>query len=187
MPTKILCCGILRQETELLMQGKDVDITYLDAGLHVDFDKLAGSLNGALNDMTGNDVVLVIGNECHPEMEKMAAAHGSRLVKAKNCIEMLLSDKMTELNSEANTFYLTCGWLENWRKIFVEGLKWDEIDARQNLGFYDRLLLLDTGLVPIDDEKILEFYDYTQVPVEIVPIDLDNFRKLLEETLNGDA
>jgi hypothetical protein len=167
------------------MQGKDVDIAYLDAGLHVDLDKLAGSLTGALNDMAGSDAVLLIGNECHPEMEQLAAAHGRRLVKAKNCIEMILGDKMTELNSEARTFYLTSGWLENWRKIFVEGLKWDQIDARQNFGFYDRLLLLDTGLAPIDDEKILEFYDYTQVPVEIMPIDLDNFRRLLEETLNG--
>jgi hypothetical protein len=170
---------------EYIMQGKDVDITYLDAGLHVDFDKLAGSLADVLNDMAGDDISLVIGNECHPEMEKIAASCNGRVAPAKNCIEMLLGDKMAEMNSEAKTFYLTSGWLENWRKIFVEGLKWDEIDARQNFGFYDRLLLLDTGLSPIEDEKILEFYEYTQVPVEVMPIDLANFRKMLEEALNG--
>jgi hypothetical protein len=79
--------------------------------------------------------------------------------------------------------YRKGGDLENWRKIFVEGLKWDEIDARQNFGYYDRILLLDTGITPVDDEKILEFFDYTQVPVEILPIDLEHFRREVEKLL----
>jgi hypothetical protein len=58
-----------------------------------------------------------------------------------------------------------------------------QLYARQNFGYYDRVLLLDTGLVPIDEEKILEFYDYTQVPIEIMPVDLNNLRALLEQVL----
>ncbi|MDO9574395.1 MAG: DUF1638 domain-containing protein [Candidatus Contubernalis sp.] len=98
-------------------------------------------------------------------MEKIAAEKGARVLKATNCIDMLIGeDKMKELEAEARTFYLTSGWLENWEKIFIESLKWDTIDARQNLGFYDRLFLLDTGLVPVDEEKIFEFFEYYHVP-----------------------
>ncbi|MFZ5633783.1 MAG: DUF1638 domain-containing protein [Bacillota bacterium] len=185
MPVKVLCCGILRQEMENLTQEKDIEIDYLDAALHVDFDKLAGSLTCALNNMAGNHTVVLIGTKCHPDMEKIVAGYGGRLIQAGNCIEMLLGDKMAGLDAEAKTFYLTGGWLENWRKIFIEGLKWDEVDARQNFGFYDRILLLDAGLAPIDEEKIIEFYDYTGVPVEIMPIDLNNLRGLVEKTLSG--
>jgi len=157
--------------------------TYLKAALHVDFDKLAGSLNNALDDLGEKGIIMVIGDQCLPNMEKVAAERGGILLKGKNCIEMLLGDRMAELDTEAKTFYLTGGWLENWRQIFIEGLKWDEVDARQNFGYYDRILLLDNGLAPIDEEKILEFYDYAQVPVEIMPVNLDNLRNLLEQAL----
>lgn len=86
---------------------------------------------------------------------------------------------MAEMDKEARTFYLTPGWLDNWQQIFVEGLKWDKIDARQNFGFYNRIVLLDTGLTPVDDEKILGFFDFAEVPIEIVPVDTSHLRKLL--------
>jgi len=183
MSRKMLCCGILKQEMEHLMQGREVEMSFIDAALHVDFDKLASLLTGALDELDEKGIVMVIGDQCHPDMEKMANERSGILLKGKNCIELLLGDRMAQLDAEARTFYLTGGWLENWRGIFIEGLKWDEVDARQNFGYYDRVLLLDTGLVPIDEEKILEFYDYTQVPIEIMPIDLDNLRALLEQAL----
>lgn len=181
---KILCCGILRHELEHLLGERNADITYIDAALHVDLDKLAQSVTENLRGMDGNDILLIIGNQCHPELEQIAAEHGGRVIQAKSCIEMLLGEKMAELDAEAKTFYLTSGWLENWRKIFMEGLGWDAVDARQNFGYYDRILLLDTGIVPIDDMNLLEFYDYAQVPVETMTVDLDNLRKLLEQLLN---
>ena len=145
------------------------------------------SLNSALDELGEKGIVMVIGDQCHPDMEKMAGARGGILLRGKNCIEMLLGDRMAQLDAEAKTFYLTGGWLENWRKIFIEGLRWDEVDARQNFGYYDRILLLDTGVVPIDEEKILEFYDYSQVPIEIMPVDLDNLRNLLEQAMEKTA
>lgn len=181
----IVCCGILQKEIEHLMQGREEEILYLDAGQHVDPEALARSVTGALKGINGTNIPLVIGRQCAPDMEKLAGELGARLIRAGNCIEMLLGDLLAEYDAEARTFYITGGWLENWRKIFVDGLKWDEIDARQNFGYYDRILLLDTGLAPIDDEKILEFYDYTQVPIEIRPVNLDHFRKLLEEIIDG--
>lgn len=139
----------------------------------------------ALDNLDEPEPMVVIGSLCHPEMEKIASEQGAAVMKAVNCIEMFIGeDKMKELEAEARTFYLTSGWLENWEKIFIEGLKWDTIDARQNLGFYDRILLLDTGLIPLDEEKIFEFFEYSQVPIEILPIDLDYFRSQLNSLLD---
>jgi len=63
--------------------------------------------------------------------------------------------------------------------------KRNSVDARQNFGIYDRVIILDTGLLPLDEEKVLEFYDYVQVPVEIMPVELDNFKEIISHTCEG--
>ena len=68
---------------------------------------------------------------------------------------------------------------------FREGLGWDEVDARQNFGFYEVIVLLDFGLEPIDDLEVLECFEYTQKPVEVVPARLDRFRSVLQEVVTG--
>lgn len=180
--SKLLCCGIVARELDHLLKERNVEISYLDPALHVDLDKLAVALESSMQ-RVGEDTALILGTKCHPDLESLTAGKGMRGIQAQNCIEMLLGDKMARIDSEAKTFYLTGGWLENWRRIFIDGLKWDEIDARQNFGYYDRIVLLDTGMWPIDDELILEFYEYTQVPIEIIPVTLDHMRELLEQVL----
>lgn len=152
--------------------------------MHTDFKKLESTVNNALESMENCRVSLGYGTMCHPEMEAIASAKGSKVMQAKNCIEMLLGDQLAELDAQSRTFYITGGWLANWQKIFTDQLHWDKVDARQNFGFYERILLLDTGLVPIDDEKILEVFHYTEVPIEIFPVDLSNLEKLISTALN---
>lgn len=76
-------------------------------------------------------------------------------------------------------FVMTPGWLRHWKEIFRGGLGWDDTDARQNFGFYDVVILLDFGLEVIDDMDVLEFFEFTHTPVEIVPADPERFRRLL--------
>ena len=181
---KILCCGILQREVEYLLLGKNVAVTYLDPGLHVDFARLAKTLGQNLSDSDGLKPVVVYGHACHPAMGKMAAAHGGRLMEAVNCIEAILGDRLAELDAGGKTFYLSVGWLENWRKIFVEELACDENSAREIFAGYDRLLLLDTGIWPLDQEKVREFAAFTGLPVEAMPISLEHLRRRLEEVID---
>lgn len=185
MTRKIIGCGILRHELDYITRGKDVDIVYLDPALHTDIDKLERALVNAIDSTQEPNVPLIIGTHCHPDMENLAVGRGVKLAQSQNCIEMFLGDKLNQLNSEGFNFYMTIGWLENWRNIFIEALKWDSIDARQNFGLYDRIIVLDTGLMPLDEEKVIEFYDYTQVPVEIMPVDLNNFKEIISKVCEG--
>jgi len=57
------------------------------------------------------------------------------------------------------------------------------VDVRINLGRYDRILLLDPGIVPINDEEILNFYDLVQVPIEIECVELTYFHNLIGQIL----
>lgn len=179
---KLLCCGIVAREVEHLLQSRQVEIDYLDPALHVNLSKLAEALESGMQ-RVGEGAALILGTQCHPEFESITAGKGLRTIRAKNCIEMLLGAEMDRMDNEAKTFYITGGWLENWRSIFIDSLQWDTIDARQNFGYYDRIVLLDTGLCSVDDEMVLEFYEYTQVSIEIFSVSLDHLRELLEQVL----
>ncbi len=82
---------------------------------------------------------------------------------------------------------MTPGWLRHWREILQEALGWDTIDTGQNFGFYDCVVLLDFGLEPIDDLAVLEFFEFTRTPVEVVPADLGRFRSEITRLLGTGA
>ena len=113
----------------------------------------------------------------------MLEARGGRRLAAQSCIEAFL-DPAERAQLTERAFIMSPGWLrECWRSIFVNGLGWDEIDGRINFGLYDVVVVLDFGLEPIDDIAVLEFFDFTQTPVEIVPATLDWFRQRVAELL----
>lgn len=180
-------CSILEKEIRQSMQELEMknNLFFIDAALHVNLDRLEASLRTKIDEAKQNAKPLIlVGNKCHPGINEIAAQYNCPTVARANCIELLLGDKMKELDREAKIFYITSGWLERWRDIFVIGLGWDPIDARQNFGYYDKILLLDLG-TPIDEEALLEFFEYTQVPIEPYPISLDNLKSELTKLLKA--
>ena len=183
-------CSVLENEIKQALKelGLQNKVVFIDAGLHVNLDRLEDGLRQKLTEVShiGKPIVLV-GNKCHPDIDKIAKEFDGQIALSSNCLELLLGRaKMKELNKEANIFFTTSGWLEKWKEIFITGLGWDSIDARQNFGFYDKILLLDLG-TPVDDMDILEFYEFTQVPIEPYPITLDNLKTELTRLLSVDS
>lgn len=179
-------CSILAEEINLALKELNLaeqdPIMNIDAALHVDLDLLMNELKAKLDRAANMGTPLVLlGSKCHPEIQQITQKYKGKIVNGANCIELLLGSKMDELDQEAKTFYITNGWLKNWKEIFVQGLKWDSVDARINFGYYDRILLLDTGVTEIDDLEILEFYEYTQCPIEIIPVTLDNLKEEIQK------
>lgn len=88
---------------------------------------------------------------------------------------------MKELE-EDGTMIMTPGWIRAWPEI-MRALGWDQVDVRINLGRYNRILLLEPEVNPLSDEEILSFFDLTQVPVDIQPLDLRNFQQLIDRMI----
>ncbi|MDR2487750.1 MAG: DUF1638 domain-containing protein [Clostridiales Family XIII bacterium] len=190
MATTILACGIFRPEIERVLpqvmkqfEGHDVELRFMEAALHVDDRKLEETVSGELAEAgqeSGGKTVLLYGKMCHPEMQRMAGGANAALPQAANCIELLLDPaRKKALDESEEIFYLTSGWLASWEEIFRKGLRWDEVDARINFGRYDRILVLDDGCFPIDEETLFAFFDYAQKPVEVEPVDLTYFQDTL--------
>jgi len=85
---------------------------------------------------------------------------------------------------ENRTTIMTPGWIEMFNKSIAEGF-WTVEDARINLGWYDKILLLDTGIEPLSEELILDFFELTQVPIEILPVSLDHFKTVVRQLLRA--
>ncbi|MBS4025081.1 MAG: DUF1638 domain-containing protein [Clostridia bacterium] len=184
---KLVTCGIYERELKEIIKKNEelfsgIEPVFLAPALHVDLNALEQELNKFFNkEFTG---MVLYGSSCLPELKEMCCAQSCPLPDGKDCAQVIAGkDLLNELSQSSKDFYLTPGWLEHYEAIFKEGLGWDTIDARQNFGFYDRVVLLDTGVRPIDDLEILEFYEYSQVIVEIVPISLNHFEKCLIQLL----
>ncbi len=192
MKVRIVSCGIfepeleriLKQIGEELLPNDEINATYVPPALHVDYDKLKNGITSALNMVTEDKKVLLFGSMCHPEIGEFTDKYHVVRLAPGNCVELILGkERQREIEKSAKVFYLTPGWLHNWEKIFKQGQGWDEIDARINFGFYDKILLWDTGVSEFKDEDLLEFFEYTQVPIEIESVDLAIFKEHVSAAL----
>jgi Protein of unknown function (DUF1638) len=175
---KVVSCSVFKAEVEHVL-GAGTDVDWLPAGLHVTEGRLAEAVAAALE---GSDGAACVYGACFPDIDQVLADHGARRLPARNCVEAFLS-KDERLAFGDRAYILSPGYLREWRTIFVDGHGWDEIDGRINFGMYDRIVLLDFGLEPIDDMDVLEFFDFTQTPVDIVPASLDYFKGMIAELL----
>ena len=175
---KIVGCSVFRVELEHVL-GETAEVDWLPAGLHVSEGRLAEAIDVALQGTSGAACVY---GACFPDIDQVLDAHGARRLPARNCVEAFLSPEERAAFGD-RAYILSPGYLRQWRSIFVDGFGWDEIDGRINFGMYDVIVLLDFGLEPIDDVDVLEFFDFTQTPVDVVPATLDWFKARVAELL----
>jgi hypothetical protein len=181
----IVACKVFEDELRAsLPEDQGFEIVWIDAGLHADLDALEKELERVLGDVSDGaaDIRIFFGSGCHPEIQRLARRFGATIAPVKNCIQAFCGEQTKELETN-RTMIMTPGWIRAWPSI-MDAQGWDEVDARINMGIYDRILLLDAGINPLSDEEILEFFDLVQVPVDIQPLDLDCFRRTLREVLS---
>ncbi len=177
---KIVGCSVFRAELEHVLGGS-IDVEWLPSRLDVVPGELDRALAAALD---GSSAAACLYGACSPDIDPLLARHGGRRLAVRNCVEAFLSPEERAAFGE-RAFIMTPALLRDWRAIYVDTLGWDEIDGRINFGVYDVIVLLDFGLEPIDDIAVLELFDFTQTPVEIVPASLDRFRELVLGLLDG--
>ena len=186
MKKKIIGCQIFSDEITAVLpeQYKNIDITWINAGLHTSLEKLETTLKKALTEaeVEGVDARVLIGNNCHPDMCNIINNHCGKILGTKNCIDAIYDGNIEDLEKN-NTMVITPGWIRCFPNM-METAGWDSVDVRQLWGRYDRILLLDPGVNPLTDEEILEFYELTQVPIEIQQIDLEYFQEIIIELLD---
>lgn len=181
-----ISCGIFREEIEYLARENKFphNVTFLDAALHVNFDKLKASLVGALEQAKAEGAsIKVLYGHCHPRIPEILERYGAKKIAAGNCLEAMVgADEILRLNDEATSFFLSVGWVNNWEKMFEMGREDFGFDFKSMFQQYKRVLVFDTGVIPLDEEKIRKFSIFTGLPVEHRQVTLDRLLRLIQET-----
>lgn len=183
--TVFISCGIFRAELEHLAEEGlfGSNVIFLDAALHVNFDKLHERLAAALEQAKASGAELkIIYGHCHPDMTELLDQYGAKKIKAGNCIEAIVGkEEIERLETEAKTFFLTAGWVNNYENIFSAGREDFGFDFSSMFGQYKRIVVFDAGNIPIDEEKVEKFSKFTGLPVERKAITLKHLLNLIEE------
>jgi hypothetical protein len=182
--TIFISCGIFHEELKHLAQEGlfGENIMFLDAALHVNFDKLKTQLEHALEQAkeTGAELRVIYGH-CHPDMTEILERYGAKRLAAGNCLEAMVGpEEVIRLNAEATSFFLSAGWVNNWEKMFEMGREDFDFDFKSMFEHYKRIMVFDTGMIPLDEEKIRKFSAFTGLPVERKEITLDYFLGLIK-------
>jgi hypothetical protein len=180
-----ISCGIFREELEYLIREKGLNwqIVFLDAALHVNFDKLKEKLVRALEESRGKGMAIkVIYGHCHPDIQEILERYGARRIAAGNCLEAMVGqEEVIRLNAEATSFFLSVGWVNAWEDMFTLGKEDFDFDFKTMFVNYRRIIVFDTGVIPIDEEKVRRFSEFTGLPVERRSITLDRLLNLVRE------
>lgn len=180
-----ISCGIFREEIDYLIkdQGLDWKVFYLDAALHVNFDRLKAELTAALERHRAEGVELkVLYGHCHPDIMEIIERYGATRINAGNCLEAMVGrEEIERLNAEGTAFFLSAGWVENWEGMFEAGKKDFDFDFASMFSGYERIVVFDTGIIPIDDEKVRAFSEFTHLPVVRKEISLDRLLDLIKK------
>lgn len=178
-----ISCGIFQPELEdVLSQIQTEDlfnctfkVTYLQAGLHSDLDKLKEAIISELDQKAEEKTIFLYGSKCHPDLDVILSNYPVTRFSEDNCIPLITGENTDGENSK--TFFLTIGWIKKWKEIFDSITGLDESAVRQSFGYCDRVIFKNTNICEISDESLLELFEYTGCPIEMEDIGVGLFKK----------
>jgi hypothetical protein len=185
----IVGCGIFEDELSSVLKDEtrfDCELIWLKSGYHVRTDLMARKLAEALSCpalVNRQDLRVLYGQNCLFDLDPEFLA-GLKFLPTENCLTALVGLKRLRELEKGRTMVVTNSWI---RRIYLvhdgEFPIWDPGEMRMQLGRYDRILVLDTGLDAFTDEEILTAYDLMGVVLEFEKCDLTHFSKLIKNFL----
>ena len=186
--TSLIACPIFRKELESVLAELNLSprINYMHYTIHNNPLKMEEQLQEGVDKASraGGEVRFLVGKHCKGKRDitEVVDDCGGKIPQARNCIDMLIGDELAKSLQKNRTSLMTPAWIRMINQSIQDG-QWSITDARLNLGWYNKILILDTGVDPLSDEQIMEFYDLTQVEIDILPVHLKHFKGLLQELL----
>ena len=186
--TCLIACPIFEKELESVLQQLNLapSIKYMHYTIHNNPLMMEEQLTSKIADAkdSAQHVRFLVGKHCKGkrDMTEVVDDCNGKIPHARNCIDMLIGSELTKDLQKNRTSLMTPAWIRMINRSIADG-QWSVTDARVNLGWYNKILILDTGVEPLDDELIMEFFDLTQVEIDILPVDLEHFKTKLADLL----
>jgi len=187
----LISCGIFKEEILRLVEdgSLDVELYFLDEGLHVDYDLLEKELTRVLEERVGNcpgGIIVLYGDVClgfNDEMKELLGRYDVVKVDCLSCIDCLLGGKgkLLEIDPHHVYMFLNPAWIKFGKRFRTLSKE----EAREQFSVLKGIILLDS-LGNLDDymEEIKEFSDYSGLPIlEIKNIGLEGLKERILEAI----
>ncbi len=114
----LISFGILKKEIAFLIRKNNwpVEPYFLNSSLHIDFEKLSGSLYAALSKYKNRETIVFYG-ACHPLMERILENSKTIRSQGQNCAEMLLGKTLFNEELSKGAYFLLEDWARRWDDI----------------------------------------------------------------------
>jgi len=184
-----VACSIFRKEIESLQASGELhlDLRYLPSMLHLEPQRLEQCLTHSIarEHEQGHEVILAFG-DCCAHMLELTQRETQGRTRGINCCEILLGSERYRTMRREGVFFLLPEWTLIWRRMLQEKFGFGEENARSFMrDMHTRIVYLDTGLSPQPLEELAELAQFTGLPVEILPVTLENLLASLKSAFPG--
>lgn len=169
MSSLIIACYTLEDEVNLVNKetGVDYPVIWIESGLHAYPDKLRDAIQDQIDKIANVEQLILVFGNCGNALTGIRSENAKIVIpRVDDCITLLLGSlaKRMELTAEAATYFFTRGWIINEMNIIKEyehciekyGSKKAERIMKVILKNYKRLMLIDTGAYPMDDDCLVK-------------------------------
>ncbi|MCB2189047.1 MAG: DUF1638 domain-containing protein [Deltaproteobacteria bacterium] len=189
----IIACEALKKRLTQALQkiGHKGEVRFLDAALHLRPRLLHQRISQEVTrtEKGGGKSMLLFGN-CIVDMKSLSESLRVPYTGCENCYHMFLGNRYQELlNQESGTYFLERYLCENFHRLVIEALKFDQHPQIKDLMFkhYRRAVYIDyegAGLT----EAARQVADYLGLPLELETADPAVFAEVLVKMgLRGEA
>jgi hypothetical protein len=180
-----ISCGVVRAEMEELHRRGLINgvLFFLDSMLHMDPPRLEAALTAAIEDKIGQqDCLVLVYGDCSARMLDTVRRFRVGRTNVINCAQLMLGrDRYRSLMRE-EAFLILPEWAKRWEHIMKTELGLTRAVAHDLMGENRGLLVyLDTGLVPVPEQELLDFSAYSGLPLQVETVTLDSMLATLLE------
>lgn len=185
----LLSCGVFQAEVRALGEAHwpDLKLGFMSSKLHMKPENLAIKLTAAVGKELeqGRRVALIYG-DCCTAMADLTSRPGVARTRGNNCYDLLLGRDEYRRLAREGAFFLLPEWARRWREIFEKelGLNCENATGLMR-DMHQRLIYLDTGLVPVPESDLQACAQYCGLPCEVMPVTLEMLHAAIQEALES--
>jgi hypothetical protein len=193
--TKIIACKTVIHEMQHLLSS-DMEPLTLDSGLHLHPEKLRGTLQAMIDDITADTETIILGfGLCAMGVIGLKASHSTLVIPClDDCIALFLGSRrayLKALSQEPGTYFLSRGWIDAGITLVDElrsmeeryGKRRAELVMSRMLQHYRCLAFIDMGYQ--DQERYRQFSQEAARKLNLSYQEIKGTPELLQKICNG--
>lgn len=192
-PQVVVACEVMAKELEAAAQEYDVELVYLDQGLHRTPDKMPSLVQEKV-DQAGDKVVGLGYGLCSMGIQGVKAGPGGLIApRAHDCMALFMGGPdiyQKRHSARPGTYYLTSGWIEVGKDPLTTmqeeytpryGKETAEWAMREEIKNYTHFSFLNTGVgdVELVRQRTRENASFFDMEFEEAQCGLDYFKRLM--------